>query len=101
MGNCRYPPASPRCQKSKRFPEPKEDEISRIAQQRGGRLSFGGWGPHPSLYFNPELLLSKVNTRAKHEASEAKATQRLPHMGIHSIYKQQTQTLLLMPRRAC
>jgi hypothetical protein len=25
----------------------------------------------------------------------------LPHVGIHPIYRQQTQTLLLMPRSAC
>jgi hypothetical protein len=30
--------------------------------------------------------------------TEAKAIQRLPHLGIHPIYSHQTQTLLWMPR---
>ena len=29
---------------------------------------------------------------------EGKATQRLPHLGIHPIHNHKTQTLLLMPR---
>jgi hypothetical protein len=33
--------------------------------------------------------------------SEGKAIQRLPHLGIHSIYNHQTQTLLWMPKSAC
>jgi hypothetical protein len=33
--------------------------------------------------------------------AEGKAIQRLPHMGIHPIYSQQTQTLLWMPTNAC
>jgi hypothetical protein len=33
--------------------------------------------------------------------SEGKAIQRLPHLGIYTIYSHQTQTLLWMPRIAC
>ena len=32
---------------------------------------------------------------------EGKTIQRLPHLGIHPIYKHQTQTLLHMPERFC
>jgi hypothetical protein len=47
------------------------------------------------------LLLSKGNAWAKNGAeTEGKATQRLPHLGIHFICRNQTQTLLLMPRSA-
>jgi hypothetical protein len=31
------------------------------------------------------------------EQTEGKAIQRLPHLGIHLIHRQQTWTLLLMP----
>jgi hypothetical protein len=47
---------------------------------------------------NPELLLLK-GTKSRTETEE-KAIQRLPHLGIHYICNQQTQTLLLMPRSA-
>jgi hypothetical protein len=33
--------------------------------------------------------------------TEGKAIQRLPHLGIHPIYRHQTQILLQMPRNAC
>ena len=33
--------------------------------------------------------------------TEGKTIQRLPHLGIHTIYSHQTQTLLQMPRSAC
>jgi hypothetical protein len=33
--------------------------------------------------------------------TEGKAIQRLPHLGIHPIYRHQTQTLLWMPRSGC
>jgi hypothetical protein len=50
---------------------------------------------------NPELLLSKGNAWTKRRAeTEGKAIQRLPHLGIHPIWRHQTQTLLLMPRNA-
>ena len=52
--------------------------------------------------FNPELLLSKGNIGTKSGAeTEGMAIQRLPHLGIHSICRHQTQILLLMPRSAC
>jgi hypothetical protein len=41
-------------------------------------------------------------TETKYEAeTEGMTIQRLPHLGIHSIYNHQTQTLLCMPTRAC
>jgi hypothetical protein len=33
--------------------------------------------------------------------TEGKTIQRLPHLGIHTIYSHQTQTLIQMPRSAC
>jgi hypothetical protein len=33
--------------------------------------------------------------------TEGKTTQRLPHLGIHPIYRHQTQRLLWMSRSAC
>jgi hypothetical protein len=33
--------------------------------------------------------------------TEGKIIQRLPHLGIHTIYNNQTQTLLWMPRSTC
>jgi hypothetical protein len=33
--------------------------------------------------------------------TEGKTAQRLPHLGIHPIYRYQTQTLLWMPKNAC
>jgi hypothetical protein len=49
---------------------------------------------------------NKILTGAKPEAkcgaeTEGKATQRLSHLRIHSVYSYQTQTLLWMPRSAC
>jgi hypothetical protein len=47
-------------------------------------------------------ILMGGNTKTKCGAeTEGKAIQRLPHLGIHSIYKHQTQTLLWMPTSAC
>jgi hypothetical protein len=46
--------------------------------------------------------LTGANIETKHGAeSEEKATQRLPHLGMHPIYSHQTQTLLWMPRSVC
>jgi hypothetical protein len=51
---------------------------------------------------NPELLLSKGNTGTKSGGETRwKAVQRLPHLGIHPIYRHQIQMLLLMPRSGC
>jgi len=59
----------------------------------------------PPQYFpvlNSELLLSKRNTERKCGTEiEGKAIQRLFHLGIHRIYRHQTQTLLQIPRRVC
>jgi hypothetical protein len=33
--------------------------------------------------------------------TEERTIQRLPHLGIHSIYNHQTQTLMHMPARFC
>jgi hypothetical protein len=33
--------------------------------------------------------------------NEGETIQRMPHLGIHLIYSQQTQTLLWMPTSAC
>jgi hypothetical protein len=45
---------------------------------------------------NPEMFLSKENTGTKKNGTvtEGKAIQRLPHLGIHPIYRYQTQTLI-------
>ena len=52
-------------------------------------------------YFGPSLenkILTGANMEIKSRAeTEGKATQRLSPMGIHSIYRHQTQTLLQMP----
>jgi hypothetical protein len=54
-----------------------------------------GWGLGPPTHlknFNPELLQSKENTGTKSRAeTEGKAIQRLPHLGIHPIYRYQTK----------
>jgi hypothetical protein len=43
-----------------------------------------------------------ANTETKCGAeTERKAIQRLPHLGTHSIYSYQMQTLLWVPRSAC
>ena len=47
-------------------------------------------------------ILTGANTMTKYRAeTERKAIQKLPHLGIHSIYSHQTQTLFQMPRRSC
>jgi hypothetical protein len=46
--------------------------------------------------------LTGGNTEAKCGAeTEGKVIQRLPHLVIHPIFRNQTQTLLWMPRTAC
>ena len=58
---------------------------------------------------NASVLLRRVNkiltggnmeTKCGAE-TEGKATQRLPHLGIHPIYNHQFLTLLWMPTIAC
>jgi hypothetical protein len=47
-------------------------------------------------------ILMGANTESKCGAeTEGKATQRLPHLGIHPINNHQNQALLWMPRNAC
>jgi hypothetical protein len=47
-------------------------------------------------------ILKGGNTETKCGVeTEGKAIQSLPHLGIHSIYRHQTQALLWMPRIAC
>jgi hypothetical protein len=47
-------------------------------------------------------ILMEGNTKTKYEAeTEGGAIQSLPHLGIHPIYRQQTQTLLQVPRSTC
>jgi hypothetical protein len=49
---------------------------------------------------NKIVMGENMKTKCRAE-TEGKATQRLPHLGIHPIYNHQTQTLLWMPRSAC
>ena len=49
---------------------------------------------------NKILIGRNMETKCGTE-TEGKAIQRLPHLGIHSIYTHQTRTLLWMPRSAC
>jgi hypothetical protein len=61
-----------------------------------------GWG-HPSIskiltQNYPCLKERQGNNGAE---AEGKAIQRQPHNKIHSDHRQQTQTLLLMPRCVC
>jgi len=45
-------------------------------------------------------ILTGENTKCGAE-TEGKAIQRLPHLGIHSICRHQTQTILQIRKRAC
>jgi hypothetical protein len=49
---------------------------------------------------NKILTGGNMETKCGAETEE-KAIWRLPHLGIHSIYRHQTQTLFQMPRSAC
>ena len=49
---------------------------------------------------NKVVKVANMETKCRIETEE-KAIQRLPNLGIHPIYRQQTQTLLWMPRSAC
>jgi hypothetical protein len=104
MGNCGWPPASPRCQESKRLPGSNRDVISWKAQQKGGRTyrdhiqrlgkdpGWGMWPPTHFQIFNPEGLLSKkirgqsVKQRLKERPSRDCST-----WGIYPIYRYQTR----------
>jgi hypothetical protein len=64
----------------------KEDQSvdTLVLLKRGNKIPIGGY----------------TETKCGTETEE-KAIQRLPHLGIHSLYTHQTQTLLLMPTSAC
>jgi hypothetical protein len=83
--------------------EQKKHRTCRDHIQWIGMAPGWGLGPHSHFKnFNPEWFLSKWNSGTKSGSeTEGKAIQRLPHLGIHPTCRHQTQTLLLMPRRAC
>jgi hypothetical protein len=66
-------------------PKKKEDQSvdASVLLRRGNKILTGG---NKETKYGPE--------------TEVKAIQRLPHLEIHPIYANQTQTLLLMPRSA-
>jgi hypothetical protein len=54
------------------------------------------------LFRRGNKILTGGNMESKCGAeTEAKAIQRLPLLGTHSVYRYQTQTLLWMPGSAC
>jgi hypothetical protein len=55
---------------------------------------------HTPIYEKKLLSKGNMETNSGME-TEGKTIQRLPHLGIHPIYRHQTQTLLLKPRIAC
>ena len=58
-------------------------------------------GPSVLLRRGNKILMG-ANMETKSGAqTEGKAIQRLPHLGIYSLYSQQTQTLLWIPVSAC
>ena len=112
--NWLYPLESPRCQESKSSLGPNCDDISWNTQQIGdwacrdhiqciGKDHSWRKGPPTHLkIFNPEWFLSKGNAGTKNGSeTEEMAIQRLPHLGIHPIFRHQPQTLLQMPRSTC
>jgi hypothetical protein len=48
-----------------------------------------------------KVPMEKVTETKCGAETEGRTIQRLPHLGIHSIYNLQTQTLLWMPTSAC
>jgi hypothetical protein len=64
----------------------KEDQSvdTSVLLRRGNKIFTGG----------------NMDTKCGPE-TEGKAIQRLPYLGIHSIYSHQKQTLWWMPRTAC
>ena len=66
-------------------PKEKEDEsVEASVLRRGNKILTGG----------------NIETKCGAE-TEGKAIERLPHLGIYSIYSHQTKTLLWMPGCAC
>jgi hypothetical protein len=55
-----------------------------------------------ALFRKGNKILTRANTETKCRGkNEGKATQRLPHLGIHPVYSHQIQTLLWMQRNEC
>jgi hypothetical protein len=48
-----------------------------------------------------KILMEGVTETKCGPETEGMAIQRLPHLGIHPIYRHQNQTLLWMPTSAC
>jgi hypothetical protein len=63
--------------------EGRQSVDTSILLRRGNKIPLGG------------DTVTKCGTE-----TEGKATQRLPHLGIHPTYSYQTQTVLWMPRSA-
>jgi hypothetical protein len=53
------------------------------------------------LRMGKKILMEGVTETKFGAETEGRTIQRLPHLGIHPIYSQQTQTLLHMPERFC
>jgi hypothetical protein len=51
------------------------------------------------LRVESKIPMERVTETKFRAETEGRTIQRLPHLGIHSIYKHQTQTLLHMPER--
>jgi hypothetical protein len=74
-------------------PEEKDDEIQEEGTPSVDTLIL--------LRNGNKILMEGVTETKYGEETEEITIQRLPHLGIHSIYNHQTQTLLQMPTRAC
>ena len=75
--------------------------VSNINIQRLGKGPSCWMGPPTCLQIsNPELFLTRGNTGLKNR-DWRKGHQRLPHLGIHPLYRHKTQTLLHMQWSAC
>jgi len=53
------------------------------------------------LRWGNKILTGENTGKISGTETEGKATQRLPHLGIHPICSHQTQSLLLMPKSSC
>jgi hypothetical protein len=53
------------------------------------------------LRMGKKILVEGVTETKSRDETEGKTIQRLPHLGLHSIYNPQTQTPLHMPERFC
>jgi hypothetical protein len=108
---------SPRCHRGMRCSQGlMRMTISQIlnSQQWGDRTRWvqevDGW-PHPFSrgmgppthlrILIPELFLTGYTGTKNGAETDGKASQRLPHLGIHTIHGLKTPTLLLIARSAC